>query len=379
VIVARQRDISDASIRRRGVVIVVLVAATIAWVSPERARAGGEDAAPGVVERTVTFTVTNSNPTEAACASDGGTYEVRGLLVGPRSAFASTEPPTVSLYLHGFSFGGKFLWSFKPVSGYDLPVEFAKRGHVSLAIDRLGYDDSGHPHGLLSCLGSGADVVHQIVQDLRTGTYKVDGSAPTTFDHVVLVGHDTGGAVAEIEAYTYEDIDGLVVWGWAEQGFSQWVLDRYPERTAFCARGGEEAESGAAGGGYFHWPVTEQEVRDGVGGRMDPAVLDASVPMRNRNPCGDLSSAATVSNYHEKSGRLGAIHVPVLLIYSDDDLIFTQEGAEQQRAHFTGTDDLTWVMLEDAGHFPMLERRAADHRQELLDWLEDHSFGRRRR
>ncbi|MGH2757130.1 MAG: alpha/beta fold hydrolase [Actinomycetota bacterium] len=333
--------------------------------------------APGVIERPVSFTVTNSNSSGIPCPGDESTYEVRGVLVGPTSAFESGRPQTVSVYLHGFSFGGKFLWSFKPVPGYDLPVEFAQRGHVSLSIDRLGYDSSGHPHGHLNCIGSSADVTHQIVQALRRGSYEVEGGAPIPVEAVVLVGHDTGGAVAEVEAYSYDDIDGLVVWGWADQGFSQWVLDRYPERSAFCARGGEEAESGDPGGGYFHWPSSEEEVRQDVGQRMEPRVLETSVSMRNRNPCGDLLSAASMSNYHENGGRLGEIDVPVLLIYSDDDIIFTREGGEQQKAHFTGTDDLTWVMLEDAGHFPMLERRAEDHRQVLLDWLNDHSFGRR--
>jgi pimeloyl-ACP methyl ester carboxylesterase len=349
----------------------------IAIASPSLAHARPPDPAPGVIEREVAFTVTNSNDSGFPCPGDDATYQVRGLLVGPTSAFESGRPQTVSIYLHGFSFGGKFLWSFKPVPGYDLPVEFAKRGHVSLSIDRLGYDDSGHPHGHLNCIGSSADVTHQIVQSLRKGTYEMDDGRPIDVSTVVLVGHDIGGAVAEVEAYSYDDIDGLVVWGWADQGSSQWVLDHLPERSAFCARGGEQAETTDPGGGYFHWPPTEQEVREGVGQRMEPDVLEKSVAMRNRNPCGDLLSAVTVSNYHENSGRLGAIDVPVLLIYSDDDLIFTPEGAEQQQAHFTGTDDLTWVMLEDAGHFPMLERRASDHRQVLLDWLNEHSFERR--
>jgi pimeloyl-ACP methyl ester carboxylesterase len=331
-----------------------------------------------VIERHVSFTVTNTNRSGIPCPSDGATYQVDGLLVGPTSAFESGRAQTVSLYLHGFSYGGKFLWSFKPVPGYDLPVEFAKRGHVSLSIDRLGYDDSGHPPGHLSCIGASADVTHQIVQALRKGMYEIDEDAPIEADAVVLVGHDTGGAVAEVEAYSFDDIDGLVVWGWADQGFSQWVLDRYPERAAFCARGGEEAESAGTGGGYFHWPVSEQEVRDGVGERMEPDVLDESIALRNRNPCGDLLSALTVSNYHENGGRLGEIDVPVLLIYSDHDLIFTTEGAVEQQKHFSGTDDLTWVMLQDAGHFPMLERRARDHRQVLLDWLDTHSSGRGR-
>ena len=46
----------------------------------------------------------------------------------------------------------------------------ARLGHVSVSIDRLGYDDSGHPQGHLTCIGSSADVTHQLVQHLRAGT-----------------------------------------------------------------------------------------------------------------------------------------------------------------------------------------------------------------
>ena len=365
---------------RRRLLAAVLLASLA--TPPAVSAAAGPRAAShrGVTQYEVAFTVDNSNTSDGACPSDGATYEVHGILAGPTSAFASGRPLPVSVYLHGFSFGGLFLWSFDAVPGYDLPVEMAELGHVSLAIDRLGYDRSGHPHGHLTCLGSSADVVHQIIQALRRGEYRVAGAVePPEFSRVALVGHDTGGAVAEIEAYSYDDIDGLVVWGWADQGFTSWTLDQMPGRLALCARGGEEAESEAPGGGYFHWPPSEQEVRDGVGERMDPAVLDAAVNMRNRNPCGDLTSAALLANHHENTPVLGQIEVPVLLMYSDHDLIFTREGAEQQRAHFTGSDDLTFEMLDDAGHFPMLELRAAEHRALLSDWLHARGFGSKSR
>lgn len=331
--------------------------------------------ATDVLELRVSFTVRNSNTSGLPCPSDGAPYAVRGLLAGPAAAFAGGEAGAISVYLHGFS-TGMFNWSFKAVEGYDLPVEMATLGHASLAIDRLGYDSSGHPNGQLVCLGSGADITHQIVAMLRAGEYEIDGdrdevTVPPSFSKVVLVGHDSGGGIAEIEAYSYKDIDGLVVWGWAEQGFSQWVIDRFVERSAFCAHGGEAAESDEPGGGYFHWPVTGQEIRDAVGDRYDPRVVDALIAMRNRNPCGDLSSSFTASqlNGRPETGRLGEIDVPVLLIYEDDDVIFTREGAAQQANHFTGTDDLTWVMLEDAGHFAMLELRAGEYRALISDWL----------
>lgn len=354
--------------RKAAVAVLVLVGALLG--PPGSALAAGVPA--GVVEHPVTFRVVNSNTSGLACPSDGLTYEIHGLLTGPRWAFEQATPPPVSVYLHGFSFGGKWLWSFKAVDGYDWDGEMAKRGHVSLSIDRLGYEESGHPEGHLTCIGSAADQTHQIVQSLRHGDYTVQGGTPLKFDQVALVGHDTGGVVAEVEAYSYDDIDALVVWGWAEQGFSQWALDRVTERTAFCLRGGEPAETGDSLGstGYFWFPSTDQEVRDAVGAYIDPAVLEAALKLRNRNPCGDLTSAVAAAEYHANTTILGDIQVPVLLVYEDHDVIYTTDGAEQQRALFTGTDDLTWVMLKDAGHFPMLERRQNDYEQMLAGWLD---------
>jgi pimeloyl-ACP methyl ester carboxylesterase len=353
---------------------MIAVLASVGAILAPLGSAHAADVPAGVVEHPVTFRVVNSNSSGLPCPSDGLSYEIHGLLTGPRSAFEQGTPPPVSLYLHGFSFGGKWLWSFKAVDGYDWDGEMAKRGQVSLSIDRLGYEESGHPEGHLTCIGSAADQTHQIIQSLRRGDYNVQGGAPLKFDRIALVGHDTGGVVAEVEAYSYHDIDALVDWGWADQGFSQWAIDRVLDRTAFCLRGGEPAESGGplTSTGYFWFPATDQEVRDAVGTYMDPAVLEAALKLRNRNPCGDLTSAVAAAEYHANTPRLGDIHVPVFLIYEDHDIILTKEGAEQQPAHFTGTDDLTWVMLQGAGHFPMLERRQNDYERMLVGWLDGH-------
>jgi pimeloyl-ACP methyl ester carboxylesterase len=353
---------------------MIAVLASVGAILAPLGSAHAADVPAGVVEHPVTFRVVNSNSSGLPCPSDGLSYEIHGLLTGPRSAFEQGTPPPVSLYLHGFSFGGKWLWSFKAVDGYDWDGEMAKRGQVSLSIDRLGYEESGHPEGHLTCIGSAADQTHQIIQSLRRGDYNVQGGAPLKFDRIALVGHDTGGVVAEVEAYSYHDIDALVDWGWADQGFSQWAIDRVLDRTAFCLRGGEPAETGdpLTSTGYFWFPATDQEVRDAVGTYMDPAVLEAALKLHNRNPCGDLTSAVAAAEYHANTSVLGGIHVPVFLIYEDHDIILTKEGAEQQPAHFTGTDDLTWVMLQGAGHFPMLERRQNDYERMLVGWLDGH-------
>jgi pimeloyl-ACP methyl ester carboxylesterase len=104
---------------------------------------------------------------------------------------------------------------------------------------------------------------------------------------------------------------------------------------------------------------------------MDPEVMNGALRLRNRNPCGDLTSSASGAASNANSGQLGEINVPVLLIYEDQDIIYTQDGARQQQALFTGTDDLTWRMLENAGHFPMLEQRQDEYEALVSTWLHD--------
>src|SRR5688572_29160147 len=127
------------------------------------------EAAEGVVELPVAFAVKNTNTTEVPCQSDGTDYTVKGHLVAPAAALDS--PKAATLYLHAVTFG-EYYWRFKGVPGYDYASNMAERGHVSVAIDRIGYGESGRPDGNSgTCFGSEADVAHQIVQSLRNGSY----------------------------------------------------------------------------------------------------------------------------------------------------------------------------------------------------------------
>src|SRR3954453_10680274 len=126
----------------------------------------------------VTFTVKNTNTSQFACASDGATYQVKGHISGPASALASASkkkkkakkrPKAVTLYMHGLGLG-EWFWNFTPIPGYNYALQQARAGHVSVTVDRLGYGASSRPDGNKICIGSQADVTHQIVQQLKTGT-----------------------------------------------------------------------------------------------------------------------------------------------------------------------------------------------------------------
>src|SRR5207247_10582689 len=112
-------------------------------------------------------------------------------------------------------------WSVKQVTGDDRPVETAKLGPFAIVINRLGYSPSYHPPGFESCIGSAADVVHQIIGQLRSPGARLSDGTRVVFSRVALAGHDTGATVAEVEAYSYKDIDGLFVSAFANTGFTQ--------------------------------------------------------------------------------------------------------------------------------------------------------------
>jgi pimeloyl-ACP methyl ester carboxylesterase len=167
--------------------------------------------ARGIVELPVAFQVANTNTSAVACPSDGATYTIRGHISGPRAALAHRRANTIAVYLYGME-GGEWNWDFKPIRAYDYPAKIAREGHVSLTLDELGYGAGDHPgSGEETCQGAYADIAHQIIERLRKGEDMLGSEPGIAFSKVVLVGHDVGGQVAEIEAYSYFDIDGLIL------------------------------------------------------------------------------------------------------------------------------------------------------------------------
>jgi len=82
-----------------------------------------------------------------------------------RSCPPAAGPRALTLYVHGFNFGGVSTFDFRAFPAYDYAAKMAGLGQTSLVIDRLGYDSSGLPPGPRTCVGSAADVLHQIMHD----------------------------------------------------------------------------------------------------------------------------------------------------------------------------------------------------------------------
>ncbi len=342
----------------------------IASASPAPApTASVTDNAAGTTGAAVSFQVRNVNRSKVPCHADGKTYTVNGHLVGPVGTLASAAGPrAVTLYLHGLGFG-QFFWRFQAVPGYDYAAAQARAGHVSVVIDRLGYDLSGKPYGKNICLGAHADIAHQIVGDLRSGHYTVGGRpvAPH-FAKVTLAGHSFGGLISQIEAYSFGDIDGLIVVSYSDEVVSPLAKRLLAAQAAKCAAGGQRVD-GFGPGGYAPFappPITKRALFHDVA----PAVLKAALPRLNIDPCGDIASAPAAVKTN--LANLHRIKVPVLIVAGGSDALFPPPAGPRQARLFTGARSVTEQTIAGAGHAITLQRSHDTFQRTVDRWLNGH-------
>jgi pimeloyl-ACP methyl ester carboxylesterase len=307
------------------------------------------------------------NRTSVPCTTDGAAYLVRGRLVGPAQAL-DHEGGAATLYLHGLGFG-TFFWNFNAVPGYDFAASMAMRGHVSVIIDRLGYGASDHPAGTQSCIGGQADIAHQIVAELRAGSYTTGAARPVRFARVALVGHSVGGEIAQVESWSFRDVDALGVLSWADQGQSLLATTTFLQAGATCVTGG--VSSGGAPG-YAPFGATAADFDAAMFHDADPAVVAATNALRNPDPCGDDNSVTDAIALDHL--MLPTVAVPVLLLYGSNDALFPPPAGMLQQLHFVSSHDVSLIQLADTGHAVTLERSAPLLVADVSSWLAARGF-----
>ena len=339
--------------RRTLIAAVCAIAATVLAASPAVAANPTSD----IVELPIAFQVKNTNRTPVLCQSDGKDYTVRGTVIAPRDALDSGDAAT--LYLHAVTWG-QYYWNFKGVPDYAYARQLAEKGHVSVAVDRLGYGDSDRPPGLDTCFGSEADVAGQMVDALRSGDYELDGGEGTSFEKVFIGGSSVGGLISHITAYSFHNVDGVFNMAWGDFAASAFTAEELADVLKRCAQGGDPGADPNYAAFFknsrerFYFNSATQDVRD-------------AVPALNPDPCGQLQSipAGIVSDVLHN----GEIDVPVLVMFGDADAVFPPPAADQQALRYTGSPEVTKVIIKDASHYPNVEANHLDVVNAVDTWL----------
>jgi pimeloyl-ACP methyl ester carboxylesterase len=371
-----------------GAVAVLAGAVVVAFAADENIAALAEAAPPtraetrvqpapsrraAIVSRAVTFSVRNTNTSALACSSDGAQYEVKGHLVAPRSALSRSKAARrgVTVYLHGRGFG-EFLWNFTSVPSQNYATAQARAGHASVVIDRIGYGASGHPDGTQSCVGSQADVAHQIVGELRNGDYSIGAGRAPAFEKVALAGQSTGAQIANVEAYSFKDIDALIIVALGDGHITSRATQVFFETRAICLRGGEPSYPGGPPGYAFNFGQAPMAFESTMFHDARKSVVNAVTALRNRDPCGDTLSVP-IALLRQKSA-LPKIKVPVFVICGRNDALFARRGCEAQKLLYSGSRSASLALVPRAGHAPMLERTARIFRTKISRWLIKRGF-----
>jgi pimeloyl-ACP methyl ester carboxylesterase len=354
-----------AEIAGRALALAGAVAAALA-LAPALA------AAQAVIDVPVTFTVNNVDRSKVSCPSDGRPYSVHGDLIAPATALA--DPGAVTLYAHGLGLG-EWFWHFTGVPGYDFATQLAQAGHASVVIDRLGYGQSGKPAGTQVCLGSAADYLHQIVSQLRAGSYAVTGPPPTlhpAFSRVALAGHSAGGYMAQAEDYSFHDVGALMILGFDDAFPGPSAGADFAQTQLVCTLGGQRQSGTSGPPGYAYFGQTDAQFQSDFFFDADPAVVSAATKLRARDPCGDTGSI--VAAEAADALDLGAIDVPVLLLDGANDQLFPPPGGLVQSLLYAGSPSVTQMTLADTGHAMTLGRTEPQLESIVAGWLSARGF-----
>jgi pimeloyl-ACP methyl ester carboxylesterase len=342
----------------------VLAGALAAFVSASLFSAGLLNAPPAsalrtdIVELDISFAVKNTNRTSVSCASDGKDYTVNGVLVGPKGVIAAGDAAT--LYLHAVTWNADYFNLDIPEHNYAQAM--AQRGHVSVAVDRLGYGTSGKPEGRATCFGSEADVAAQMVDALKSGNYTLAGRPGPSYDKVFLGGSSVGALIANIAAFSFHNVDGLINQGFGDFAASVYAGQEVADAFSRCSAGGD-AEAPP------NYATFARNSRDTFYFQSATPDVRAATPPPRPDPCGQLESVP--AGIGADMVRLGEIDVPVLLLFGASDAVFPPPALELTAPRYSGSPEVVRGTIPGASHFPVLERGFSILVGTTSQWLEN--------
>lgn len=255
------------------------------------------------------------------------------------------DPPcaasTVVLLQHGLSYH-KEAWDF--AAGYSVARPLAEAGYAVVAIDRLGYGESGLGNGYDVTFEAYADMSDQIVAALRA-----------EFDHVVMGGHSAGAGVTEYAQGIHGSADAIMALGWHHRPSDQLAFEFMTGDTTRALEDDYE---------YF-WGTPEHRAEMFYEPDADPDVVAADTEAANLVPSGEILSISKQPSRY----AVARVDVPVFLQFGERDRLFEPEYAEFHASEFVSSPSVTVDMVPGAGHTFSLAPQGPAGTARMVDWL----------
>jgi pimeloyl-ACP methyl ester carboxylesterase len=298
------------------------------------------------------------------------------------------------LLLHGGTLDRRFWDGFKIPGALRFAADLANFGDTAVfTVDRLGHGESPYDRGPGSGFkltpDTGVETTREMIAQIREGSYDVlNGPAPPRgAAGVVLGGQSMGAAIIELYATRYEDIDGLMPFGWSNQmlvlpGASSSMFVKILNEVV------TPQLNASADYVYFFPPeennyskYCEQAVYRVPG--VDPDVLTQACAngLHNQEPVGELIGARPMAE--EITANLSRVApVPVLFMYARQDNMAPGpqwgglEGNDvdvmtPEIAHWNANSQCRFsvYVIEETSHDFPLHKSAERTVQEMSRWL----------
>jgi pimeloyl-ACP methyl ester carboxylesterase len=287
-------------------------------------------------------------------------YQVAGFLCSR----GSVRNKTLQVTLHGATYSHLYWnWPRQPAL-YSYIRRATAAGYAVLNVDRIGIGASDHPPAAEVTIESNAYVVHQIVQEMRSGQRVVPGFGRVRARRIALVGHSLGSLISIQEAATYDDVDGVVL-----TGVSHNVTPALGDVSFYPANLDPRFAGRNIPDGYLT-TVPDTRVIFYHPPFVDPLILAVDEQTKETVTTGELDTAVP------SLGLSTGVHVPVLVVVGDKDGAFcnppscSESGSLATEPGFYPEDACAEARsVPESGHDLNLHVQAPRAYHIMLTWL----------
>lgn len=280
---------------------------------------------------------------------------------------ASSGAPELEVLVPGATYLAAY-WN-APVEGgkYSYVQHATADGFATLALDRLGTGLSSKPLSALVTATGEAQVVHQVISQIRAGLPGAPG-----FRRIALVGHSLGSLITVVEAATYHDEDAVILTGYSTSIQAAQLLRTFVGGLVPAAT---DPALHTLDPGYLTTAPGQRGSLFDTTADVDPAVVTWDEATKSVVSIAEVPDALALGLSPAMTRR---ISVPVLLADGSDDAFFcggaVQCGSDtalvgSETGDFSPAARLQATVLAGAGHDNSLATNADQFYTAAANWL----------